>query len=854
MYATIQPRLIALLNDDHSDSLGSYPRFDLPPLQDPNILKASGRPSILEPAASRNDEQSVPGSQSTILSYDGDSPGSHNKSTAKSSIEPSAKSSVIDSSVGEPSAQSLRKILSDDSEITHPSATRKRQRLENRSGDFVQLPQPPRKQKAVKQRLPGNKNPGNKRVGVQARKKWTDEETRNLILGVQKHGIGNWKSIFEDKELTFNGRTPVHIKDRFRTCFPGALQNDNIIRPISKASRKPSDSSKPHMDPSSIATREEDSSNSSDDSTVNEKPNGPQAKSSKKPRPHRKYFDDLVEQGVVQAFPKSTRRGRRLFTEEEDKNIKKGVETYGQSSWTLIQRDPKFGLESRKPTDIRDRFRNLFRDKCNVDEEGENPRNSASATASFEIQPLNGSLSLPTQESLSQDRMFGPVQYYPDIGIPKQAMQPPSFNFRGSFTEFLGPLPVTDAADAFSFPPSFDWQDNTAPFSSTIGEMDISRLLLDDSWATDPNSNLKQKQSVTDISSVLGCTGSVGQRFILLLAQHPHFKLHAVGASSRSAGKKYKDAVKWKQASPMGADIAELVVKDCKSSEFADCDVVFSGLDAEFAGEIEMEFVKANIPIFSNAKNYRKDPMVPLVVPTVNLPHFDVIPAQRKKLGLGKGFLVCNSNCAVIGLVIPFAALQKAFGPVSQVSVVTMQAVSGAGYPGVSSMDMIDNVVPFISGEEDKLENEAQKILGGVNAEVSGFAEQKELKISAACNRVPVLDGHTACVSLKFERRPPPSAEQVKQAMRDYVSEAQELGCPSAPQNAILVMDEPDRPQPRLDRDTQKGYTVSVGRVREDESEIFDIKFVALSHNTVIGAAGSSILNAEAAVLKGYIE
>ncbi|OBT73725.1 aspartate-semialdehyde dehydrogenase [Pseudogymnoascus sp. 05NY08] len=353
---------------------------------------------------------------------------------------------------------------------------------------------------------------------------------------------------------------------------------------------------------------------------------------------------------------------------------------------------------------------------------------------------------------------------------------------------------------------------------------------------------------------VLGCTGSVGQRFILLLAQHPHFKLHAVGASSRSAGKKYKDAVKWKQASPMGADIAELVVKDCKASEFADCDVVFSGLDAEFAGEIEMEFVKANIPIFSNAKNYRKDPIVPLVVPTVNLPHFDVIPAQRKQLGLGKGFLVCNSNCAVIGIVIPFAALQKAFGPVSQVSVVTMQAVSGAGYPGVSSMDMIDNIVPFISGEEDKLENEAQKILGGVNAEVSGFAEQKGLKISAACNRVAVLDGHTACVSLKFERRPPPSAEQVKQAMRDYVSEAQLLGCPSAPQNAILVMDEPDRPQPRLDRDTQKGYTVSVGRVREDESEIFDIKFVALSHNTVIGAAGSSILNAEAAVLKGYIE
>lgn len=266
-----------------------------------------------------------------------------------------------------------------------------------------------------------------------------------------------------------------------------------------------------------------------------------------------------------------------------------------------------------------------------------------------------------------------------------------------------------------------------------------------------------------------------------------------------------------------------------------------------------MEFVKANIPIFSNAKNYRRDPLVPLVVPTVNLPHFDVIPEQRKQYGLEKGFLVCNSNCAVIGLVIPFAAIQKAFGPVDQVSVVTMQAVSGAGYPGVSSMDIMDNVVPFISGEEDKLESEAQKILGNVNADVAGFTDREDLKISAACNRVPVMDGHTACVSLKFKQRPAPSAEQVKQAMREYVSDAQALGCPSAPEAAIAVMDEPDRPQPRLDRDTERGYTVSVGRVREDESGIFDIKFVALSHNTVIGAAGSSILNAEAAVLKGLI-
>jgi hypothetical protein len=189
-----------------------------------------------------------------------------------------------------------------------------------------------------------------------------------------------------------------------------------------------------------------------------------------------------VEQGVVQQFPKSTRRGRRLFTEEEDTNIKKGVETYGLSSWTLIQRDARFGLESRKPTDIRDRYRNLFRDKYFGDDEGEKSRNTASLDTSLETQPSNSGLSLPTQESLSQERVVGSMQSYPDVGISKQALQPPSFTFRGSFTELLGPLPVSDAADAFSFPPSFDWQDNTVPFSSTIGEMDISRLLLDDSW------------------------------------------------------------------------------------------------------------------------------------------------------------------------------------------------------------------------------------------------------------------------------------------------------------------------------------------------------------------------------------
>ncbi|KAI4121051.1 MAG: hypothetical protein LQ338_006592 [Usnochroma carphineum] len=351
---------------------------------------------------------------------------------------------------------------------------------------------------------------------------------------------------------------------------------------------------------------------------------------------------------------------------------------------------------------------------------------------------------------------------------------------------------------------------------------------------------------------VLGCTGSVGQRFILLLALHSHFRLRAVGASSRSAGKKYKDAVRWKQNIPMSKELGELVVKECKAEEFQDCDLIFSGLDSDVAGDIETQFLKAGLAVFSNAKNHRRDPLVPLVVPTVNIAHLDLIPHQRRISGQNKGFLVCNSNCAVIGIVIPFAAIQARFGPVDQVSVVTMQAVSGAGYPGVSSMDIVDNVVPFISGEEDKMEIESQKILGYINAEATAFEPQSSLKISAACNRVPVLDGHTACVALRFAKRPPPSAEQVKQAMRDYVSEAEKLGCPSAPENAISVFDEDDRPQPRLDRDLQRGYSVSVGRVREDESGIFDIKFVALSHNTIIGAAGSSIINSEAAVLKGF--
>ncbi|OJJ43469.1 hypothetical protein ASPZODRAFT_146183 [Penicilliopsis zonata CBS 506.65] len=378
---------------------------------------------------------------------------------------------------------------------------------------------------------------------------------------------------------------------------------------------------------------------------------------------------------------------------------------------------------------------------------------------------------------------------------------------------------------------------------------------------------------------VLGATGSVGQRFILLLADHPFLELQAVGASERSAGKRYKDAVRWKQMTPMSERLSQLVLRDCKAEQFQDCDIVFSGLNSDVAGDVgmetnpiafdhcsrkqwliqvhflEMEFIKAEIPVFSNAKNYRKHPLVPLVVPTVNPSHLDLIPHQRKEFGLKKGFLVCNSNCAVIGIVIPFAALQAKFGPVEEVEVFTEQAISGAGYPGVPSMDIVDNVIPYISGEEDKLENEAQKILGSLNAGASAFDEQKGLTIGATCTRVGVTDGHMAFVSLRFKNRSAvPSAEEVAQAMREYQSEAQKLGAPSAPKEAIFVFDEPDRPQPRLDRNINNGYTVSVGRVREGQKGgYFDIRFAALSHNTVLGAAGSSILNAEVAVIKGYV-
>jgi aspartate-semialdehyde dehydrogenase len=275
-------------------------------------------------------------------------------------------------------------------------------------------------------------------------------------------------------------------------------------------------------------------------------------------------------------------------------------------------------------------------------------------------------------------------------------------------------------------------------------------------------------------------------------------------------------------------------------------------------GMLESAFRAAELAVFSNSKNHRRDPQVPLVVPLVNASHMTMITQQRAlhTPPLKKGFIVTNANCSTTGYVIPLAALEKSFGPIEACLVTTMQAISGAGYPGVPSLDIMDNVIPYISGEEEKMEWETLKILGGITLSDGGTKSfdmhaQHPLRVSASCNRVPVIDGHTECVSLRFARRPPPSPQQVREALVAYTSDAHLLGCPSAPIHTISVHEEQDRPQPRLDRYFQDGAGVSIGRVRQ--CKVLDIKFVVLANNVSIGAATSSIMNAEIAILKGVI-
>lgn len=340
--------------------------------------------------------------------------------------------------------------------------------------------------------------------------------------------------------------------------------------------------------------------------------------------------------------------------------------------------------------------------------------------------------------------------------------------------------------------------------------------------------------------AVLGATGSVGQRMIALLQEHPWFEISELGASSSSAGKKYGERVKWFQESLPNESIADLRIKACNPDEI-ESGVIFSALDAGPATEIEAEFAKRGRVVISNARSHRMRSDVPLLVPEINADHLELISLQQTE-----GFIVTNPNCSTIGLVMALKPLEDAYG-VRRVSVVTMQALSGAGYPGVSSLDIMDNVIPFIGGEEDKIETEPRKILGTVSKEGVKF---HSMHISAQCNRVPVLDGHLLSVQVELKQKTTP--EDMIRAWKEYEAEPQRLKLPSAPSSPIVYFDQEDYPQPRLHRNLGNGMAISIGRLRRDT--ILDYKFVTLSHNTIRGAAGGTILCAELLKAKGYIK
>jgi aspartate-semialdehyde dehydrogenase len=336
-------------------------------------------------------------------------------------------------------------------------------------------------------------------------------------------------------------------------------------------------------------------------------------------------------------------------------------------------------------------------------------------------------------------------------------------------------------------------------------------------------------------AGVLGATGLVGQRIVSLLADHPWFELTEVAASERSSGKTYAEAVRWHLDAPIPTGARDLVVRSLDPS--LECDFVFSALDSSVAGGAEEDFARAGYPVVSNSRNHRMDPDVPLLIPEVNAAHLDAIPLQQKNRGYTSGFIVTNPNCSTAGLVLVLKPLTEAFG-LEKIFVVTLQAMSGAGYPGVASLDIQGNVVPFISGEEEKMESEPQKLLGKWNGE--RFVDAG-LGISAHCNRVPVIDGHLECVSVSLKKIA--SLQEVREALREFEVGSEIAHLPSALLNPIVVLDDQDRPQPRRDVNAGNGMAAAVGRVRE--CPLLDVKLTLLSHNLVRGAAGAALLNAE---------
>lgn len=357
---------------------------------------------------------------------------------------------------------------------------------------------------------------------------------------------------------------------------------------------------------------------------------------------------------------------------------------------------------------------------------------------------------------------------------------------------------------------------------------------------------------------VLGATGMVGQRYIACLKDHPWFEVSHVAASPRSAGKKYSEAVegRWLIGRDIPEGAASLMVHDASACKEAagKCAFVFSALEMgkEETRALEEEYAAAGIPVVSNASANRWSEDVPVLIPEINPDHADIIPAQQRRRGWGKGFIAVKPNCSIQSYMIPVHALIKAGYPVGRMIVTTLQAVSGAGYPGVPSFDMIDNIVPFIAGEEEKTERECLKIFGEVKGE---RIENAPLPVvSSHCNRVPVIDGHTACVSLEFDlpQEKKPSLEEIERVWTEFRAFPQEAALPSAPSRPIIVRHEPNRPQPARDRDAEKGMAVTVGRLRK--CNVFDARFVGLSHNTKRGAALGGILNAELLKAKGFFD
>jgi len=344
-------------------------------------------------------------------------------------------------------------------------------------------------------------------------------------------------------------------------------------------------------------------------------------------------------------------------------------------------------------------------------------------------------------------------------------------------------------------------------------------------------------------AGILGATGTVGQRFIQLLEEHPQFEVTALAASDRSAGKTYAEACGWRLPGEMPEGVKRIMVQP--PAPPLDCDFVFSSLPGDVANDAEESFARAGFPTITNSSSHRMDADVPLLIPEVNHEHLALIDAQRAGRGYDRGFIVTNPNCSTIVIAMALAPLHASFGIESCVAT-TMQAISGAGYPGVASLDINDNVLPYIGGEEEKIESETLKILGRVNG---GAISGAGMQVSAQCNRVNVTDGHMASMRVKLSR--PASLDEVRAALATFTSLPQELKLHSAPLKPIIVRAEADRPQPRLDRDAGNGMSVTVGRIGRDN--VLDYRFVALGHNTIRGAAGAAILNAELLLARGYL-